>query len=715
MALVEHADDLDWADPGPKELVRAATFISEEGQDIHDGLGGSSQFDLERAAFVHFRPYMQLEQELRLYLPTTLRIEAEESTSWEDMLEQLQNMETTYRGRKSGFWHSLWHKAGENRGEIEGWVVLIPDTCGLAVVKVGLAVVFKLAEHSAEKCRKISDTFEALRDVLDGVDPKRTSFSTDKKVRQSGDRLYQGIVDAIKDMVVLLSPENPERPNEDGTTKRRFNLIKRRPKRPDPEEILHRLQQQIKDFQRALRIARDKAIENTEVLTQANGAQTYLARRDLKATKENTACLKTSMSEHGGKLTKMDGRLGQMHRDVGHIASHGNKAAKEMRKMREDTKRTDQRIRNIENMVSRALGQRNAIAEREMAMQDDQLESRNGVLALLMEQQRNIALLQQRLSRQQKRGAVVSRDRFCQILAQPNWMDGEPPDLEHLFQHPNTDLEQALVQKGRFKPAVQGQVQSLLQHKRLPEWLNLHSPDLLLVEANLRSGGLERLSAVSVFCATFIIGMIKARPQDVIVHFFCGQHLAPRDPWNGPNGLVRSLILQLLMNLVDMKRLSLDFINDRGFLSDLEDHDLPSLCDALYYIVSQFPADTMVYVIIDHVSAFDTENHFADLTFVLEYLQDIVEDANLVPVFKVLLANPMQSTRRMKELSVFDEPDRIVTLSSMNSVPLQIDSLAVESQLLRPSTPTPTLSSSGSVRSRAGSVASFRDGAWNEH
>ncbi|KAL2845137.1 hypothetical protein BJX68DRAFT_136213 [Aspergillus pseudodeflectus] len=705
MALADRPGELDWADPGPKELVRAATFISEEGQDIHDGLGGSSQFDLERAAFVHFRPYLQLEQQLRLCLPTTLRIEAEETASWEDMLEQVQKMETTYRGRKSGFWHSIWHKAGENRGEIEGWVVLIPDTCGLAVVKVGLAVVFKLAEHSAEKCRKISDTFEALRDVLDGVDPKRTSFSTNKKVRESGDQLYQGIVDAIKDMIVLLSPEKPERPDEDGTTKRKFNLIKRRPKRPDPEEILQRLQQQIKDFQRALGIARDKAIENTEVMTQANGAQTYLARRDLKVAKDNTEGLKTSMKEHGGKLTKMDGRLGEMHRDVEHIASHGNKAAKEMRRMRENTKRTDQRIANIENMVSRALGQRNVIAEREMALQDDQLESRNGVLALLMEQQKNIAILQQRLARQQKRGAVVSRDRFCQILAQPSWMDGEPPDLEHMFQHPNTDLEQALLQKGRFKPSVQGQVQSLLRHKRLPEWLNPHSPDLLLVDANLRSGGLERLSAVSVFCATFITGMIKVRPEDIIVHFFCGQHVAPRDPWNGPNGLVRSLIMQLLMNLVDLKRLSLDFIDDRGFLSDLEDHDLPALCDALYYIVSQFPADTMVYVIIDHISAFDTEALFADLTLVLEYLQDMVEDANLAPVFKVLLTNPMQSTRRMKELSMFDEQDRIVTLSPMNSVPLQINSLAVENQLLRPATPTPSLSSGG--RSRAGSTTSF--------
>jgi hypothetical protein len=57
--------------------------------------------------------------------------------------------------------------------------------------------------------------------VLDGVDPKRTSFSTNKKVRESGDQLYQGIVDAIRDMIVLLSPEKPERPDEDGTTKRR--------------------------------------------------------------------------------------------------------------------------------------------------------------------------------------------------------------------------------------------------------------------------------------------------------------------------------------------------------------------------------------------------------------------------------------------------------------------------------------------------------------
>ncbi|KAL3456535.1 hypothetical protein BJX64DRAFT_39789 [Aspergillus heterothallicus] len=705
MALVDRQTDLDldWVDPGPKELVRAATFISDGGQDIHDGLGGTSQFDVERVEFMPFQPYLELEQELLICLPTTLRIEPEHN-SWEDMCEQIQNMETSYRGKKSGFWHSMWHKMGENKAEIEGWIVLIPDTCGLAVVKVGLAVVFNLAEHSSEKSKKIYATFEALRDVLDGVDPKRTSFSTNKKVRESGDRLYEGIVDAIKELIILLSPAKP---TENATTKKRFNLLKRGPKRPSPDDILQKLDEQTKAFQRALSIARDEAIENTEAMTQANGAQTYLARRDLKVTKENTEGMKTTMHKQSAQLTKMDGRLGQMGQNMSHIAAHGNNAVKAINEIKRDNKRTNQRIGNIENMVSRALGQKNAIAEREMALQDDQLDSRNLMLALLMEQKRNNALLEQQLNQKEKRGAVVSLDRFCQILAQPSSIDGDLPDLEHMFAHPNIDLERALLQKGRFKPSVQGQVQSLLRHHRLPEWLNRYSPDVLLVDANVRSAGLERLSAISVFCATFIIGMTKVRPDDVVAHFFCGQHLARKDPWHGPTGLVRSLIMQLMMNLLDLDLLSLDFINDRGFLAALEDHDLPSLCDAFYSIVSQFPADTMVYCIIDHISSFDTDRLFGDLTIVLDCLQDLVEDANLVPVFKVLMTNPMQSTRRMRELPLFDDHSRLITLSSNNSVPLQINNLVVESHLLRPSTPTPPITKW--ARSRAGSATSFQD------
>jgi hypothetical protein len=283
-----------------------------------------------------------------------------------------------------------------------------------------------------------------------------------------------------------------------------------------------------------------------------------------------------------------------------------------------------------------------------------------------------------------------------------------------MFQHPNVDLERALMHKGRVKVAAQGQVQSLLRHKRFLQWMDRHDPDLILVEASMRSAGPGNLSAISVFCATFVTSMIKVHPDEVVAHFFCGLHIAPRDPWHGPNGLVRSIIVQLLMKLVKMNILNLNFINNRDYLMALEKHDLDCLCDTLYSLVSQFPPDTTLYCVIDSISSFDKDMAFKDLEIVMEWLQRIVDDKSLIPIFKVLMTNPMQSTRRMKELPVLKEnSSRIVNLSSYNLMPMEISSRAVERHLLRPSTPTPLMPQREAFRTMIrGSYGDEYDKGW---
>ncbi|KAJ4287837.1 hypothetical protein N0V88_007547 [Collariella sp. IMI 366227] len=76
-------------------------------------------------------------------------------------------------------------------------------------------------------------------------------------------------------------------------------------------------------------------------------------------------------------------------------------------------------------------------------------------------------------------------------------------------------------------------------------------------------------------------------PDDaVIVHFFCGQHYARHnsgEDWYGPAGMMRSLIEQLVMRLVDLDRqgkvsLTLDILDDEEYLAGLDAHDLQALC-----------------------------------------------------------------------------------------------------------------------------------------
>ena len=224
---------------------------------------------------------------------------------------------------------------------------------------------------------------------------------------------------------------------------------------------------------------------------------------------------------------------------------------------------------------------------------------------------------------------------------------------------------------------------------------------MIVVDANLNSSD-PGLSAISVFSATLIAGMVKIHPTDVVIHFFCSAHTSYRDAWHGPNGLVRSLIVQLLMRLVEMKILNLDFIDDEDFLLGLEEHDLVSLCETLFWLVSQFPQTITVYCIIDSISAFDNSLAFKELETVLDWIQRILEHKDLDPMFKVLITNPTSSTRRMKELLMIREyPSRLVNLSPRNLDPMVISKHSVENQLLRQSTPSPSMGERNQARRRS--------------
>lgn len=262
-----------------------------------------------------------------------------------------------------------------------------------------------------------------------------------------------------------------------------------------------------------------------------------------------------------------------------------------------------------------------------------------------------------------------------------------------MFQHPSADLSHALAEQGRFSSRTQGQVNLILEHEQFLDWLSRSHQSLILVDANIRESVDDRLSAISVFSSTLVTGLMEAYPNTaVVIHFFCGLHASPIDAWYGPKGTVRSLILQLLMKLdtrdPEMKTWSLDFINDRGFLQDLEQHSLVDLCSALHGLLYEFTPDTYIYCIVDSISCFDVRQLLKDLSTVMEGLRNIVDDTKLVPVVKILLTNPFESTRAIKEMPLFKEdPTRLISLSRNNLVPGSISSRVVRDRLLRAPSP----------------------------
>ncbi|KAI0118734.1 hypothetical protein GGR51DRAFT_554424 [Nemania sp. FL0031] len=658
MSSPENSDGMNWLRPGRKEVTVVGKYVADEAPRLHGGFGGSSQLDVEQVKFVvNSQPYQQLECALRDCITKSLQIQI--TTIDSDLCDKIGDMEKVYQESKKGLWHRFWYGCSDAKDIAEAWLDLIPNEYGLSVFKAGVAIVFKLAENSKEKRDKVFKAFSTLREALVRLRPDRARFQADPNIGQSATSLHTSVVKTIEDLVLVLSHMKTSSLTKLSTKlPTKFRLESKPEKvRPTLDGILEALETDIGKYNDAIDLARDHTHERVEAYSRTNAVQLML-----------------------------------VHEDTAYLRQLADKAAADQQEQRRQKE-----IYRVRRLKALREGDRRI----RMVISGYQSENRTLLMRFLLEVEKRKAaeteavVLRQRLLHSSKYTAVVSLAQMCNILAQPLSAQNQAgaPNLEHMFQHPSVDLSYALAEQGRFSSKTQGQVNSLLEHDKFLDWLSRSHQSLILVDANIRESALENLSAISVFSSTLVASLTEAYPDTaVVVHFFCGLHASPMDAWHGPTGLVRSLILQLLMKLdardPDMRTWSLDFINDRGFLQNLEQHSLVDLCSALHGLLYEFTPDTYVYCIIDSISCFDTRRLLKDLGTVMEGLRNIVNDTRPVPVIKVLLTNPYESTRAIKEMPVLKEdPSRIISLSRDNLVPGSISSRMVGDHLLRAPSP----------------------------
>ncbi|KAK3359208.1 hypothetical protein B0T25DRAFT_564238 [Lasiosphaeria hispida] len=106
--------------------------------------------------------------------------------------------------------------------------------------------------------------------------------------------------------------------------------------------------------------------------------------------------------------------------------------------------------------------------------------------------------------------------------------------------------------------------------------MSANNLDTLLVDGNMQDASSDKISPLSLFCTNFALAITNLEPENVFTHFYCGLRTDGDDTWSGPNGLVRSIIAQLLRHL-------------------------------LHTLLHQFSAGTTIYSIIDGISTFDVD------------------------------------------------------------------------------------------------------------
>jgi hypothetical protein len=128
------------------------------------------------------------------------------------------------------------------------------------------------------------------------------------------------------------------------------------------------------------------------------------------------------------------------------------------------------------------------------------------------------------------------------------------------------------------------------------------------------------------------------------LHFFCGQHVASIDDLKGPRGLIRSLLAQLVLAILQNQPDGpLDAVNLTNFSWNYESIPTEDFCQAFRLLLRQIPAHVTVLCLIDDITRFERDSWSEDYASLMNMLNGVISDQGIGAKFKVLMTSPTKS------------------------------------------------------------------------
>lgn len=257
-----------------------------------------------------------------------------------------------------------------------------------------------------------------------------------------------------------------------------------------------------------------------------------------------------------------------------------------------------------------------------------------------------------------------------------------PGSEDHL--HANLDVMAILREKYEFDNESIARSRWLLTSPQFCDWLAVPDSGIVVVHSYGEEALDGRTSAMSVLCATLTSALLRQGGSVVVIYFFCGLHANEDDGFAGPVGMIRSLAMQLLLSKA-VAELNLGFTNNDGLRKDLNDENPEAFLHVLEQLISQLPAGTRVYCLLDAPHIYDTRKNGleGDLRQVFRFLSELVYDPSLAPIFKLLVTTLFRSDVILEETAPHDlkrYPDPAIDLSAgqMDRRALTEDAIAAD-------------------------------------
>ena len=194
----------------------------------------------------------------------------------------------------------------------------------------------------------------------------------------------------------------------------------------------------------------------------------------------------------------------------------------------------------------------------------------------------------------------------------------------------------------------QDRVMAIMRSHKLQEWINSTNSSALFVNANHKRS--TRQQPTSFISAKLVDSMTPSSSSTVpetqvslLLAFFCGEHLQKDDPDNGPAGMMRSLLAQLLLAYRDFDLRTIQRMQNLNY------DDVTDLCDIFDLLITQLPPHILVFCILDAISFYeDSAKVCEEASIIVRALVDVGEQTRCT--FKLLLMSSWNSRILHKEM-----------------------------------------------------------------
>jgi hypothetical protein len=209
-------------------------------------------------------------------------------------------------------------------------------------------------------------------------------------------------------------------------------------------------------------------------------------------------------------------------------------------------------------------------------------------------------------------------------------------DLDHVMRAGrSTELEADLTAQG------------IIEADMFNTWLNSADSTALFVGGVSALNSSRTITPMSIVSSN-VIEFYADVHEATTIHFFCGRNDSSAGSLSGPQGMIRSLICQILWHFP----IQLDFISSPRYRQQLENHDFLTLCDCLEKVVQRLPPQAVIICVIDSICFFEKARWTDNLKKAVNILLNIVDD-NESPMFRLLVTSPRR-TRHVADLFALD-------------------------------------------------------------